>query len=766
MLSKNLELTLHRALNSAKEYKHEYATLEHLVLALSEDPDASTALTECDVNLNILCEKLRYFLNNELQAIILKSVKESKPTAGFQRVIHRAAIQVHALGKQEITGVNVLAEIFSEQDSYAVLFLSEQNLTRQDIMNYISQGMVSQDSNIALGLGLQGAPYKKNEEDSSLLGKEETDPLAKYCVNLNKLATEQKIDALIGREVEIERTIEVLCRRNKSNPILVGDPGVGKTAIAEGLALYLTTNRVPDALKGSVIYSLDMGSLVAGTRYRGDFEERLKQVVKKVQELPSAILFIDEIHTIIGAGSTNGSALDAGNLLKPMLARGNFRCIGSTTFKEYQNHFEKDAALARRFQKIIVDEPSIDAAITMLKGLKAFYEKHHNVEYTDKAIEMAVILSDRYINDRRLPDKAIDVIDEAGAHCKLQSNNQDSAAKIKVTEEDVENIIAKMVHIPVKTIAQDESEQIHGLEALLKSKVFGQDRAIEELVGVIKLEKAGLREHEKPMGCYLFSGPTGVGKTKLAKELAAALNMELHRFDMSEYMEKHSISRLIGAPPGYVGFDQGGLLTDDIRKSPYSVVLLDEIEKAHPDIYNIMLQVMDYGRVTDSNGVSVNFCNTIVIMTTNAGAVAVNKNNIGFNELKQIVANTRESNEHINNTFSPEFRNRLDAIIEFSPLSTEVIIQIVDQYLYILATQLTEKDISMVINTKAKEYLCDVGFDTYNGARELERIIDKKIKKTLADEILFGKLKKGGTVNVDLDKEKNELKFGYLESVV
>lgn len=764
MLSKNLELTLHRALNSAKEYKHEYATLEHLVLALSEDPEASAALIECDVDIAILCEKLRYFLNNELQAIILKSVKESKPTAGFQRVIHRAAIQVHALGQQEITGVNVLAEIFSEQDSYAVLFLSEQNLTRQDVMNYISQTMLSQVSN-APDIGLQSLPYKKQEEDSALLAKEETDPLAKYCVNLNKLATEQKIDALIGRENEIERTIEVLCRRNKNNPILVGDPGVGKTAIAEGLALYLTTNKVPDVLKGSVIYSLDMGALVAGTRYRGDFEERLKQVVKKVQDTPSAILFIDEIHTIIGAGSTNGSALDAGNLLKPMLARGNFRCIGSTTFKEYQNHFEKDAALARRFQKIIVDEPSVDDAIVMLKGLKSFYEKHHNVEYSDKAIEMAVVLSDRYINDRRLPDKAIDVIDEAGAHCKLKLNNQNSTTKIKVTEADIEAIIAKMVHIPVQTIAQDESEQIHGLETLLKSKVFGQDRAIEELVSIIKLEKAGLREHEKPMGCYLFSGPTGVGKTKLAKELALALNMELHRFDMSEYMEKHSISRLIGAPPGYVGFDQGGLLTDEVRKSPYSVVLLDEIEKAHPDIYNIMLQIMDYGRVTDSNGVSVNFCNTIVIMTTNAGAVSLNKNNIGFNDLKQIVTNSRESNEHINRTFSPEFRNRLDAIIEFSPLSSEVIVQIVDQYLYNLSTQLTEKEINMVINDKAKEYLCDVGFDTYRGARELERIIDKKIKKTLADEILFGKLKKGGTVNVDLDNDKRELKFGYLESV-
>lgn len=763
MLSKNLERTLHRALNSAKEYKHEYATLEHLVLALAEDPDACLVFDACDINLNILCNKLHHFLNNELQSIILETVKESKPTAGFQRVVHRAAIQVHALGKKDITGINVLAEISSEQDSYAALFLKEQNFTRQDVMNYLTQEMVNKKTSNDLSsendLKIDSGSINKDIE--SIQKKEGTDPLDKYCINLNALATEHKIDALIGREIEIQRTIEILSRRNKNNPIFVGEPGVGKTAIAEGLALYLTTDYVPKNLKGSVIYSLDMGLLMAGTRYRGDFEERLKQIISRIQEIPNAMLFIDEIHTIVGAGSTNGGALDAGNLLKPMLARGNFRCIGSTTFKEYQTSFEKDPALSRRFQKVIIDEPSVETAITMLNGLKLYYEKHHNVEYSDEAIEASVILSERYINDRQLPDKAIDVIDEAGSYCKLKADNKNDGKTI-VTEDDIENIIAKMVHIPIKAIAQDESEQMQGLESLLKSKIFGQDRAIAELVEILKLEKAGLRDHEKPMGCYLFSGPTGVGKTKLAKELASSLNMDLHRFDMSEYMEKHSVSRLIGTPPGYVGFEQGGLLTDEVRKNPYSVVLLDEIEKAHPDIYNIMLQIMDYGKVTDSNGITVDFYNSIIIMTTNAG-VSINKNSIGFNELKHIVTNTRESNEHINNTFSPEFRNRLDAIIEFSSLSNEVIIQIVEKYLHTLEIQLKDKNVTITMDREVKEYLCDVGFDTYNGARELERIIDKKIKKNLANEILFGSLKNGGKIKVILDRDKNELYFESLE---
>ncbi len=749
MLSKNLELTLHRALNTAKEYKHEYATLEHLLLALVTDPEACKALNSCSANLVNLGVKLEYFLNNELQAIILKDVVESRPTAGFQRVIHRAAIHVHALGGEEITGANILAEIFAEQDSYAVSFLHEQKVTREKILQYLSQVMVKNGASVYRA---NSAPTVSQDvsgaEDPAI-----NDPLIKYCSNLNKLALEHKIDALIGRNVEVERAIEVLCRRNKNNPLLVGDPGVGKTAIAEGLAIYLSSDKAPEALRGSTIYALDLGLLVAGTRYRGDFEERLKGVITRAQELPSTILFIDEIHTLIGAGSNNGGSMDAGNLLKPVLARGGLRCIGATTFKEYQNYFEKDAALARRFQKIVIEEPSIETTIAMLKGLKGYYEEHHKVEFSDSALEAAVELADRYINDRKLPDKAIDVLDEAGAHCRL-------ANKTKVTEDDIEVIVAKIAHIPIKAVAEDESEQMVDLEKTLKAHIFGQDHAIEEVVAALKLSKAGLRDPNKPTGCYLFSGPTGVGKTELAKRLALSMSMPLHRFDMSEYMEKHSISRLIGTPPGYVGFDQGGMLTDAVRKSPYSVILMDEIEKAHPDIHNIMLQLMDYGKVTDNNGNSVDFDHCIVIFTTNAG-VAVNRNSIGFNELKQIITNVRESNEHINRSFSPEFRNRLDAIIEFAALTDKVITKIVDKYISRLEEQLAEKDVKLTISQKARDYLCNVSFDTYNGARELERIIDKKIKQSLAEEILFGKLKDGGVVNVSLDESGNNLTFGY-----
>ncbi len=750
MLSKNLELTLHRALNTAKEYKHEYATLEHLLLALIEDPDVSVVLKQYSADIQALDTKLKNFLSNELQAIILEKILESKPTAGFQRVIHRAAINVHALGQQEITGLNVLAEIFAEQDSFAVVFLHEQRITREKILQSISQIMIK---SAASGVA-QSSPAASIQDATGKEDLTNDDPLVRYCTNLNKLALENKIDSIVGRDVEVERMIEILCRRNKNNPLLVGDPGVGKTAIAEGLAIYLSGKHVPEALKGATIYSLDLGLLVAGTRYRGDFEERLKAVIKRAQELPATILFIDEIHAMIGAGSNNGGSMDAGNLLKPVLARGELRCIGATTFKEYQNYFEKDAALARRFQKIIIDEPSVETTIAMLKGLRQYYEKHHQVEFSDSALEAAVHLADRYINDRKLPDKAIDVLDEAGAHCRL--NN-----KKNVTEDDVELAVAKITHIPIKSVAKDESEQMFGLEEALKQHIFGQDHAISALVAALKLCKAGLRDPLKPTGCYLFSGPTGVGKTELAKRLSIVLNMALHRFDMSEYMEKHSVSRLIGSPPGYVGFEQGGLLTDAVRKSPYSVLLLDEIEKAHPDIHNIMLQLMDYGRVTDNNGNSVNFNHTIVIFTTNAG-VAINRHSIGFNELKQIVANVRESNEHVNRCFSPEFRNRLDAIIEFEPLSEKVIAKIVDKYILILEGQLKDRGIKISIDNDAKEYLCNVSFDTYNGARELERIFDQRIKQQLAEEILFGKLKDGGSVVVGLGPDKSELVFKFL----
>lgn len=759
MLSKTLESTLSYALDAAKEYKHEYATLEHLLLALIEDKDAQNTLLSCKVNLDSLNARLDNFLSNDLQEIILKTVKKSKPTSGFQRVIHKASMSANKANKKEINGTNILAAIFSEQDSYAVLFLNEQKVTLKAIEKQLKHpNLNSSDSS---GINFSNLEYKQPENSTD---NQISEVINKYCINLNEMALEKKIDTLIGRDSEIERVIEVLCRRNKNNPLIVGEPGVGKTAIVEGLASLLAEEKVNDALKGAVIYSLDMGSLVAGTKYRGDFEERLKQVINKIQSLPSAILFIDEIHTIIGAGSNNGGSLDAGNLLKPMLARGSLRCVGSTTFKEYQNHFEKDAALARRFQKVIVDEPPYKIAIEMLKGLKSFYENHHNIKYEDDAIEAAVILSDRYINDRRLPDKAIDVMDEAGARIKL--NKKNSKDKAIVTERDIENIIAKIVHIPSKTISQNESEIIQGLEEELMSQIFGQDRAIEELVDAIKLEKAGLRDHAKPIGCYLFSGPTGVGKTKLSQALAKSLSMELHRFDMSEYMEKHSVSRLIGSPPGYVGFDQGGLLTDKVRKYPHSLVLLDEIEKAHPDIHNLLLQLMDYGRLTDSSGVAVNFCNSIVILTTNAGAASINKNKMGFSELKQIVNNSKESNEHINRTFSPEFRNRLDAIIEFNPLSEEAIDKIISQYFVNLSEQLAEKDITITVDDNTKEYLSDIGFDTYRGARELERIIDKKIKQSLADEIIAGTLTKGGSVHIELNAEANELKFNYLEMAI
>jgi ATP-dependent Clp protease ATP-binding subunit ClpA len=752
MFSKNFEVTLRRTFSIAKEHKHEYATLEHLLLSLLEDPDVSNALTKLPADIESLNQQLTYFFSNELQDIILKDVKESKPSLAFQRVVHRAAINAQAMGCSELNGLNILAEIFVEKDSYASLFLIEQNLTRQDIMKNISKSEVKNISST------NDKPMKDMKVilDSVAQKKEEPpveDALSQFCVNLNKLALEKKIDVLVGRDVEVERMVEVLCRRSKNNPLLVGDPGVGKTAIAEGLALYLSTNNVPDVLKGATVFSLDLGALVAGTRYRGDFEERLKMVIKKIQEIPSSILFIDEIHTIIGAGSNQGGSLDAGNLLKPLLARGALRCIGATTFKEYQSYFEKDAALARRFQKIIIEEPSPETAIAMLRGLKSFYEKHHDVIYEDEAIEEAVMLSCRYVNDRKLPDKAIDVIDEAGSRCKL--NNK----KI-VTAQDIEAIIAKIAHIPNKTVAQDESEQVVNLAAQLKSYIFGQDHAIDALVSVIKLAKAGLRSHQKPIGSYLLSGPTGVGKTELAKQLANILGMQLHRFDMSEYMEKHSVSRLIGAPPGYIGFDQAGMLTDGVRKAPYSVVLLDEIEKAHPDIHNILLQIMDYGKATDSNGMKVNFCNTIIIMTTNAG-VAVNKHSIGFNELKQIVSNSRESNEHINQSFSPEFRNRLDAIIEFSPLSEAVINKIVNKYTLTLESQLADKKISLTISTMAKKYLAEIGFGSYNGARELERIIDSKIKQPLAEEILNDRLQENGKIFINFDEAKNQLLFEY-----
>lgn len=753
MLSKNLEMSLHRALAVAREYHHEYATLEHLLLALSEDPDANSVMHGCGVNLLQLRERLRNFLSNELSALIIHGEVEAKPTAGFQRVIHRAAIHVHSAGKCEVTGANVLAEIFSERESHAVYFLHEQNLTSLDVMNYISHGVVKfgeyapEDTAPSVAEPEKEANFAESATPKERHANETPNALASYCINLNKRAEQNKIDILVGREKEIERTIEVLCRRIKNNPLYVGEPGVGKTAIAEGLALRIVRKNVPVALKNAIIFSLDMGALVAGTRYRGDFEERVKAVIGEIEKLPQAILFIDEIHTIIGAGATSGGSLDAGNLLKPALARGAFRCMGSTTYKEFQTYFEKDRALARRFQKVDVAEPNVEDTIKILRGLKPYYEEHHNIRYTAGALRAAAVLSNRYITDRHLPDKAIDVIDEAGAHQNLLPMNK---RRRTITVKEIEDIVAKIARIPAKTLSTSESERLKNLETDLKGIIFGQDRAIEALSSAVKLSRAGLRNQQKPTGCYLFSGPTGVGKTELARQLSVQMNMELLRFDMSEYMEQHSVSRLIGAPPGYVGFEQGGLLTDSVIKTPYCVVLLDEIEKAHPDIYNILLQVMDYGKITDHNGRHVDFRHTIIIMTTNAGAVDLSKSPIGFNSEVQHTENT----EAVNRTFSPEFRNRLDAIIPFAHLSTDVVTKVVDKFVSQLEAQLADRGVKIEVNTEARQYLAEKGYNKQNGARPLERIIDQEIKRSLADQLLFGDLLKGGRVSITCKDKK------------
>lgn len=760
MLSKNLEMSLHRALSVAVEYRHEYATLEHLLLALSEDPDAAAVMRGCGINLNGLRDSLINFLTNELSTLVVDKVVESKPTAGFQRVIHRAAIHVHAAGREEVTGANVLAEIFSERESHAVYFLHEQNVTSLDVINYISHGIVKYGDNESSGAGTQGAaalPRSDKLEGKTKHGAdthvEIHEALNNYCVNLNKRANEGKTDILVGREAEIERTVEILCRRTKNNPLYVGEPGVGKTAIAEGLALRIIRGDVPGVLKTAIIFSLDMGALLAGTRYRGDFEERLKAVIKGIEKLPNAILFIDEIHTIIGAGATSGGSLDAGNLLKPALAKGSLRCIGSTTYKEFKNYFEKDRALVRRFQKIDIEEPSVENSIKILRGLQPYYEKHHGVKYTSSAIKAAVELSHRYITDRKLPDKAIDVIDEAGAHQMLLP---ESRRHKTINVKDVEEIVAKIARIPSKSVSADENKKLGELEIELKNVVFGQDKAIEALASSIKLARAGLRKVGRPIGCYLFSGPTGVGKTELAVQLANVMSMNFIRFDMSEYMEPHSVSRMIGAPPGYVGFDQGGMLTDAIDKNPHSVLLLDEIEKAHQDIYNTLLQVMDYGKLTDHNGKSVNFGNVILIMTTNAGASEMAKSSIGFGRDEEEKTQDKEAIKRI---FTPEFRNRLDATIPFESLTPELVERVVDKFLAQLAEQLADRRVKIEVGKEVKKFLAKKGYDKQNGARPLDRIIEQQIKKPLANEILFGKLSKGGKVIISIENDEPKFEF-------
>ena len=749
MLSRNLEQTLHRALGLANDRRHEYATLEHLLLALGEDADATTVLRACGVDVDRLKRELTEFLDKDLAGLVSDRTGDPKPTAGFQRVVQRAAIHVQSSGRDEVTGANVLVALFSERESHAVYFLQLQDMTRLDAVNFISHGIAKAPGR-SQPRPVQGqAPTpeenagKEEREEKPRGGNRNQDALSTYCVNLNKRAQAGKIDPLIGRDHEIERTIQILCRRTKNNPLYVGDPGVGKTAIAEGLAKRIVEGDVPEVLAKSTIFSLDMGSLLAGTRYRGDFEERLKAVVNEVEAQPGSILFIDEIHTVIGAGATSGGAMDASNLLKPALAQGSLRCVGSTTYKEYRNHFEKDRALVRRFQKIDVNEPSVEDTVKILQGLKTNYEKHHKVKYTPEAIRAAVELSAKYIHDRKLPDKAIDVIDEVGASRMLVPENK---RRKTVTLKDVEEVVAKIARIPAKSVSADDKETLRTLERDLKAMVFGQDVAISALASAIKLSRAGLRDPEKPIGNYLFSGPTGVGKTEVAKQLSKTLGIELIRFDMSEYMERHSISRLIGAPPGYVGFDQGGLLTDGIDQHPHCVLLLDEIEKAHQDLYNILLQVMDHGKLTDHNGKTVDFRNVILIMTTNAGASDMAKSAIGFGS----PVRKGEDEEAVKRMFTPEFRNRLDAVIPFAGLSQEIVAQVVEKFVMQLEAQLADRNVTIELSSGAKEWLSERGYDPLYGARPLARVIQEFIKKPLAEELLFGKLVKGGAVKVNL----------------
>ena len=765
MISHNLEHTIRNALEIAHKQRHEYATLEHLLLALTEDADASPVLRGVGVNISELKRSLIEFMHSELSSLVVDHVEEARPTAGFQRVVHRAAIHVQSAGKHEVSGANVLVAMFSERESHAVFFLQEQDVSRLDVVNYISHGIVKFGDLTHLALPRDHTEqemddgsirYHANKEQAaSTEEKESKDPLTLYCVNLNKKAESGKTDILIGREREIERTVQILCRRTKNNPLLVGEAGVGKTAIAEGLALRVTRGEVPTVLRNAVIYSLDMGALLAGTRYRGDFEERMKAVIKSIEKLPGSVLFIDEIHTIMGAGSTSGGALDACNLLKPALARGSLRCMGSTTFKEYNTTIEKDRALARRFQKIDVMEPTVEDSIKILRGLKPYYEEHHKVRFLPAALEAAVELSSRYIHDRKLPDKAIDVIDEAGA---AQMLLPEAKRKKTITVREIEDVVAKMARMPSKTVSLDDAEQLRNLEKNLKLTVFGQDNAIDELAAAVKMSRAGLRDEGKPIGSYLFTGPTGVGKTEVAMQLAKILGMQMVRFDMSEFMEKHSVSGLIGAPPGYVGYDQGGQLTDAVDKTPYAVVLLDEIEKAHPDVFNILLQVMDYGRLTDQNGKQVNFRNTILIMTSNAGASDAARPAIGFNR----EGREGEDKEAVNRLFTPEFRNRLDATIGFGHLTHEVVKHVVNKFIYRLESQLSERNITINLSEQALDWLAEKGYDKAMGARPLARLIADKIKKPLAEEVLFGKLAKGGSVTIGV--EADELTFTFSSS--
>ncbi len=753
--SRSLEKALHQALAFASERHQEYATLEHLLLALIDDQDAAAVMRACNLDLDVLRRNLVEYIDTELANLATGSDEDSKPTAGFQRVIQRAVIHVQSSGREEVTGANVLVAIFAERESHAAYFLQEQDMTRYDAVNYISHGIAKRagmsESRPVRGVDDDAATSEGREE-----AKKKADALEAYCVNLNDKARKGRIDPLIGRESEINRTIQVLCRRQKNNPLFVGDPGVGKTAIAEGLAKRITDGDVPEVLEDSTVFALDMGTLLAGTRYRGDFEERLKQVIKEIEDYPGAIMFIDEIHTVIGAGATSGGAMDASNLLKPALASGTIRCIGSTTYKEYRQFFEKDRALVRRFQKIDVNEPTIPDAIEILKGLKPYFEEYHRVRYTNDAVRTAVELSARYINDRKLPDKAIDVIDETGASQMLLP---EARRRKTIGVKEIEATIATMARIPPKSVSKDDAEVLKNLDTTLRRVVYGQDKAIERLASAIKLARAGLREPEKPIGSYLFAGPTGVGKTEVARALASAMGVELIRFDMSEYMERHTVSRLIGAPPGYVGFDQGGLLTDGVDQHPHCVLLLDEIEKAHPDLFNILLQVMDHGKLTDHNGKQVDFRNVILIMTTNAGAAELAKAAIGFGSSVR----DPDDQEAINRLFTPEFRNRLDAVVNFASLPPAVVYQVVQKFVLQLEAQLADRGVTFDLSEDAVKWLAEKGYDSRMGARPLARVIQENIKQPLADEVLFGKLKKGGTVKITVKEDGSGLDLEAVE---
>ena len=762
MLSTEVEYSINKLFKDARDKRHEFVTVEHLLLSMTNNPSAGKALRACGVNIAVLQAELESYIEENTPLLAEDDQRETQPTLGFQRVIQRAVYHVQASGKGEVTGENILVAIFGEPESHAVFYMGKQDMSRLDLVNYVSHN-IHKDEAMLSDFSLEESDDESDSQED-INSTEETEaaetkqtPLERFATNLNQSAAEGKIDPLIGRELEVERTVQVLCRRRKNNPLLVGESGVGKTAIVEGLAKRIVDNEVPEVLAEAVIYSLDLGALVAGTKYRGDFEKRLKGVLNQIKKEEHAILFIDEIHIMIGAGATSGGTMDASNLLKPMLANGELKCIGSTTFQEYHSIFEKERALARRFQKIDIKEPSINETIQILKGLKSRFEEHHDVTYTMPALESAVKLSERYITDRFLPDKAIDVIDEAGANRQLEPKK---TRKKKITVSDVEAIVSKIARVPPKTVSTSDMEVLRNLDLNLKRVVFGQDMAIDQLVTAVKMARSGLRDDSKPIGSFVFAGPTGVGKTEVTKQLAEIMGIELIRFDMSEYMERHTVSRLIGAPPGYVGFDDGGLLTDAVNKNPHAVLLLDEIEKAHPDVFNLLLQVMDNGSLTDSTGRNVDFRNVILVMTSNAGAENINRSSMGFTRQDHSL----DTMKAIEKVFTPEFRNRLDGVIQFKPLDEKVIINIVDKFLIRLEDQLLEKKVTMIVDDKAKRWLAKTGYDVLMGARPMERLIQEQLKRPLADELLFGKLKEGGVVRIS--EQKDELVLSFEDKLV